>query len=161
MIIDKVLSFLVHQLLLDFDYQQSSVEFWVRKFLLDFETYNYRTIIVEFFWFKIFAWFRNTQLSRVNLIGLQVYRGYEPCGSVNPKHRKQGKPWIYLRYTCNCVVIFCNTGFRFEGLNEISATLFTMTEVLKFCWILVKNFCLILKKNRVCSHVVSIDFLWS
>ena len=49
MIIDKVLSFLVHQLLLDFDYQQSSVEFWVRKFLLDFETYNYRTIIVEFF----------------------------------------------------------------------------------------------------------------
>ena len=48
-----------------------------------------------------------------NLIGLQVYRGYEPCGSVNPKHRKQGKPWIYLRYTCNCIVIFCNVLLNF------------------------------------------------
>ena len=57
--------------MIDFDYRQSSVKFF------DFKTYNYRTIIVA-------------QLSRANLIGLQVYRGYEPCGSVNPKHRKQG-----------------------------------------------------------------------
>ena len=48
---------------------------------------------------KIISWFfeiiETSLLLRAYFwlnIGLQVYRGYEPCGSVNPKHRKQGKP---------------------------------------------------------------------
>ena len=54
----------------------------------------------------------------IKTLPLQIYRGYEPCGSVNPKHRKQGKPRIYLRYTCNCSVLFATlASYCYLGLE--------------------------------------------